>query len=324
MMVTLHRIICDGWSLGVLFYEIGNIYGAFAKDQPSPLPDLPIQYRDYVNWQRQQLQADALDAHLAYWKRQLANLPESLNLRPDKPRPIKPTFGGARHTLALSESLTHLLMALCRSEGVTLFIILLAAFKVVLYRISGQSDIVVGCPASTNRDHKETEMLIGLFGNLLPMRTDAGGNPSFRDLLRRVQATTLAATAHQDVPLGRLLGELQQEAGAVPQLPFQVVLAQAIYSLPAFELPGLGVELQSIETGKSKFDLTLWIYESKGILDGAIEYSTDLFDIPAIEQLADSYLKILETAAHAPETHLDSFPLSEGLDNRNGLAIANS
>jgi hypothetical protein len=208
LMLTMHHIISDGWSMGVLVQEMVTLYEAFTQGKPSPLSDLSIQYPDFVLWQREQLQGEVLDKSLFYWKQQLAGAPAGLELPEDFPRQAITRYRGAKKAVALPADLSVALKALSEREGVTMFMTLLAAFKTLCYRYTGQADLVVGTPIA-NRNRAETEPLIGFFVNTLVLRTDLSDDPTFTDLLRRVREVSLEAYAHQDVPFEKLVEELQ-------------------------------------------------------------------------------------------------------------------
>ncbi|MGH7927527.1 MAG: condensation domain-containing protein, partial [Candidatus Binatia bacterium] len=208
LLLTMHHIVSDGWSMGVLHRELSVLYEGFSRSQPSPLPELPIQYADFALWQRQWLEGPELDRQLSYWKKQLEGAPGILNLPTDRPRPAVQSYRGARRSFELSKEVTQKLKALSQTEGVTLFMSLLAACQSLLYRYTGQEDIVVGSPIA-NRTRTELEGLIGLFVNTLVLRTDLSGNPSFREVLQRVCRTALEAYEHQDLPFEKLVEELK-------------------------------------------------------------------------------------------------------------------
>ena len=210
LLITMHHIISDGWSLGVFVSELAALYEAYSKGEPSPLGELPIQYADFAVWQRNWLQGDVLQEQLDYWKQKLGGNPHPLELPTDRPRPAIQTFRGALESFELSEELSKALNDLSRSEDVTMFMTLLAAFKTLMYRYTGEEDILVGTPIA-NRNRVEIEGLIGFFVNTLVMRTDVSGNPSFKELLKRVREQSLEAYAHQDVPFEKLVEELQPE-----------------------------------------------------------------------------------------------------------------
>src|SRR6266496_3190761 len=224
LWLTLRHIVSDGWSMSVLFRELGVLYEAFLKDQPSPLADLPIQYADFALWQREWLQGEVLETQLDYWRKQLADTPAVLDLPTDNPRPALQTFNGAYHSLVLPRRLSDSVSALSRRSGTTLFMTLLAAFQALLGRYTNQEDVVVGTPIA-NRTRRETEDLIGFFVNTLVMRTDLSGNPSFRQLLHRVREVALQAYAHQDLPFEKLVQELKPERSLSHAPLFQVLFA---------------------------------------------------------------------------------------------------
>jgi NRPS condensation-like uncharacterized protein len=214
LLLVIHHILCDGWSLGVIVREITTLYQAFSLGQASPLPELPIQYADYAAWQREWFQGEVLEAQLAYWKQQLVGATTVLELPTDHPRPAAQSFRGAGQMLLVPSTVTEALKALSQRAGVTLFMTMLAAFQTLLHRYSGHAsrDIIVGTPIA-NRTHAETEGLIGYFANMLALRTDLAGDPSFLDLLRRVRETALGAYAHQDMPFEYLVEALGLEVG---------------------------------------------------------------------------------------------------------------
>ena len=222
LVLTVHHIVSDGWSQGVLVREVGALYKAFSEGGESPLGELPVQYADFARLQRNWLAGDVLDKHLDYWRRQLAGPLPILELPADRPRPEVQSFRGATLTAHLPASLSESLNAICRREGVTLFMLLLAAFKVLLHRYTGQDDVVIGAPIA-NRNRVEIEGLIGFFVNTLVLRTDLSGDPDFRELLARVRKVTLEAYARQDMPFELLVEELQPERDLSRNPLFQVM-----------------------------------------------------------------------------------------------------
>ena len=223
LLLTLHHIVSDGWSQGVLRRELTTLYNAFYSGKPSPLSELPVQYADYAFWQRTWLQGDVLERHVCYWKEHLAAAPALLELPTDRPRPTVQTFRGARKETLLSSELTEGIKVLGRQEGATLFMTLLAAFQVLLSRYSGQDQIVVGTPIA-NRTHAEVEGLIGLFLNTLALRGDLSGDPSFVEMLGRTREAALGAYAHQDLPFEKLVDELHPERTLSYSPIFQVMI----------------------------------------------------------------------------------------------------
>ncbi|MFB3092706.1 MAG: condensation domain-containing protein, partial [Dehalococcoidia bacterium] len=222
LMLTMHHVVSDGWSLNVLFRETTTLYQAFSTGEPSPLPEIPIQYADFALWQRQWLQGEELESQLAYWKEQLDGIPPVLELPTDRPRPAVETFRGAQQFLLLPDALTRSLKALSQREEVTLFMTLLAAFQTLLHRYTGQDDILVGFPIA-NRNRAEIEGLIGFFVNTLVLRTDLSGEPTFRELLGRVREVALDAYTHQDLPFEKLVAELHPERDISRNPLFQVI-----------------------------------------------------------------------------------------------------
>src|ERR687885_401863 len=292
LLLNLHHIICDGWSIGVLLRELGTLYTAFANNQPSPLPELPIQYADFAHWQRDWLQDEVLETHLAYWKQQLDNIP-LLNLPTDRSRPASPTYQGATQFLELPKSLSKELEALSQRQGVTLFMTLLAAFQTLLYRYTQQADIVVGS-AIANRNRHEIEGLIGFFVNSLVLRTDLSGNPTFLELLGRVREVALRAYAHQDLPFEKLVEELHPERNLSYHPLFQVVFSLQNTPIEALELPGLTLSRLDFDNPSAKFDLEFHMWESPEGLRGQVVYSTDLFDDTTITRMLGHFQTLLE------------------------------
>jgi amino acid adenylation domain-containing protein len=309
VILTMHHIISDGWSIGVLRREVEILYRAFSAGQASTLPELPLQYADYAVWQRECLQGEALQLQLDYWKQQLAGAPAVLELPTDRPRPLIQSFRGAHQSFALSSSLTLKLRALSRQQDVTMFMLLLGAFQILLMRYTGQEQISVGSPIS-GRNQVETEKLIGLFAYTLVLSTDLSGNPSLTDLLKRVRETALGAYAHQDVPFEKLVEELQPERSLTHSPLFQVMFI--LQNTPHREetaLPNLRLEAVSAEDGTAKFDLTLSMMESDAGLKASWEYSTDLFDAETIRRMTGHLERLLEGIVRDPSQRISRLPL---------------
>ncbi|MEH2069555.1 MAG: amino acid adenylation domain-containing protein [Nostoc sp.] len=306
LLLTIHHIAADGWSLNILLEELTALYSAFSQDLPSPLTDLSIQYADFAVWQRQWLQKEVLEEQLSYWKQQLADS-SVLNLPTDYPRPAIQTFNGKKQALEFPKFLLDELKALAQREGVTLFMTLLAAFQVLLHRYSQQDDIVVGSPIA-NRNRQEWESLIGMFVNTLVLRTDLGGNPSFSELLQRVREVAISAYAHQDLPFEKLVEEVRSQRDASRNPMFQVMFALENASTAVLELP-LKLELMAVETETSMFDLTLSLEETASGIAGNIEYNTDLFDTSTIERMAGHFQVLLEGIIASPKQRLSDLPL---------------
>ncbi|HYO95608.1 MAG TPA: condensation domain-containing protein, partial [Polyangiaceae bacterium] len=308
VLFTMHHIVSDGWSIGILVREVAALYPAFAAGLPSPLEELPIQYADFASWQRRWLQGEVLEAQLNYWKEQLANAPAMLELPTDFVRPAVQGFRGARETMLLSKELSTELKTFSQHEGVTLFMTLLAVFQALLSRYSGQEDILVGSPIA-NRNHAETEPLIGFFVNTLVLRTDFGGAPNGRELLAGVREMTLAAYAHQDVPFERLVDELQPERSLSHTPLFQVMFALQNAPIDMLELPGLKLSPVTTESGTANFDLTLTMVDDAGRLAGSLEYSTDLFERATISRMLTHFETLLEGVLREPERRLSELSL---------------
>ncbi|WP_316203134.1 MULTISPECIES: condensation domain-containing protein, partial [unclassified Bradyrhizobium] len=307
-VVVMHHIVSDGWSMGVLTREVGALYAAFVEDKPSPLPKLAVQYADYGLWQRGWLQGEALDRQVAYWKERLSGAPAALELPTDRPRPAVQSYHGASYSFTLPTGLTASLHELARREGATLFMVLLGAYQLLLSRYSGQDDIVVGSPIA-GRTHRELEGLIGFFVNTLALRTDLGGQPSFRELLGRVRETALGAYAHQDVPFEKLVVELNPVRDLSRQPLFQVLFALQNMPAETLELPGLALRRGDGEQATAKFDLSLYVHEREGRLEGRFEYATDLFEAATIERLSGHFGTLLEGIVAAPDARIGELAL---------------
>ena len=308
LLLTLHHIICDGWSLAVLFTELGEHYQAISKGRPSPLAELPIQYADFALWQRERLKRGELDGEIAYWKQQLAGAPPLLALPTDRPRPAAPTFRGARRTVVLPRDLVEALSGLSQREGVTLFMTLLAGFQALLSRYTGQEDLVVGTPIA-NRTREEMEELIGFFANLLVLRTDLSGDPTFRELLGRVREVTLGAYAHQELPFEKLVEELQPERNTSYSPLFQVMIILLNNPPGSYEIPGVEMESLEVDSKTAKFDLSLYLWEEEEGLKCSVEYSTDLFAALTIDRMLEHFEVLLTGAVSDPEARLSELPL---------------
>lgn len=308
LLLALHHIIADGWSMEILLQELSIFYTANFSGQPVALSQLPIQYADYAVWQRSWLEGHVLEQQLAYWQRQLAGAPTLLALPTDRPRPAVQTYNGAIYTFHLSPTLTRRLHGLSREEGVTLFMVLLAAFQVLLYRYSNQSDIVVGTPTS-GRVHRATEGVVGLFLNMLALRVQVSANLTYHDLLQKVRNVTLEAYMHQDIPFEKLVEKLQPERSLSHGPLFQVMLTLQNTPVGAIAMPGLSLEAFGGESRASKFDLTLGLHESSSGLQCVVEYSTDLFDEITIARMAGHFQTLLEGCAANPQLSLAELPL---------------
>ena len=312
LLLTLHHIAADGWSMGVLVGELAALYEAFSQGQPSPLPDLPIQYADFAVWQRNYLQGEVLERQLDYWKQRLAGAPERLQLPTDYPRPPQQSFRGDAVQIEIKAELTNALRRLSLEQGATLYMTLLTAFQLFLSRYSGQSDVVVGSPIA-NRNRREIEPLIGFFVNTLVLRADlsevAGQPPSFLEVLAQVQETTQAAYDHQDLPFERLVEEIQPGRNLNYNPLFQVVFALQNAPMGDFELPGLTVTQTSSGIQTTRFDLELYLWEMEDRLQGNCVYCTDLFDKPTIQRMMGHFETLLAGIVANPEQSIAELPL---------------
>ncbi|MFE1748583.1 condensation domain-containing protein [Coleofasciculus sp. H7-2] len=323
MLLNMHHIVSDGWSIGVLIKELAALYTTFASCRDGinpvsfPLPELPIQYADFAHWQREWLQGEVLETQLGYWRQQLAGI-SMLNLPTDRPRLAVQTYRGATQILQLPKSLSEALEALSQQEGVTLFMTLLAVFQILLYRYTQQEDIAVGSPIA-NRNRSEIEGLIGFFVNSLVLRTDLSGNPTFRSLLSRVKEVALGAYAHQDLPFEKLVEELHPERSLNQNPLFQVVFALQNAPMSALELPGLTLSPMEFYSQTTRFDLEfhlwekgqnngLWVDSSEGI-SGFVIYSTDLFDKATINRMLGHFKTLLEEIVANPEQRVANLSL---------------
>jgi amino acid adenylation domain-containing protein len=322
-LLTMHHIVSDGWSTGILIREMATLYVAFCAGGSSPLPALPIQYADFAHWQRQWLQGEVLETQIAYWKEQLAGAPTLIDLPTDHPRPAMQTFRGAHQSLVLPRHLKDGYKVLSRQEGVTLFMILLAAFKVLLSRYTSQDDLIVGTPIA-NRNRQETEGLIGFFVNALVLRTDLSGDPSFREFLRRVREVCLGAYSHQDLPFDRLVEELHLERDLSRNPLFQVMFALQNTPLRALALPGLTLSPVEGDSETAHFDLTLQIVDTEQELTAALVYNTDLFEAGTIVRMLGNFQTLLEAILADPEQRLSDLQLLTTTERQQLLAFAES
>jgi amino acid adenylation domain-containing protein len=308
LLLTLHHIIADGWSIGVLNRELSSLYGAYAQGMGASLHDLPVQYADYAIWQRQWLAGGLLERQIAYWREQLQGAPAELQLPRDRQRPPLPTFRGGRVAVHLSSWLHQSVDHLAKREGATLFMVALAAYQVLLARYSAQDDIVIGSVIAGRLDAR-TEDLIGFFVNTLPLRADLSTNPTFVELLEQVKRTTLGAYAHQDVPFEKLVTELRPERSLARQPIFQVALVLQNFPQQPLSLPGIHWSWLEAEHGSALFDLTLHLTETPQGLEAVFDYAVDVFDRSTIERLAESFAVLLEEIIRNPQAHIQALPL---------------
>ncbi len=308
LLFSVHHIIADGWSLGVLVRELSTLYAAACARTEASLPSLPIDYADYAVWQREWLRGEVLERQLEYWREQLAGAPSLLNLPTDFTRPAAKTYRGARLPLRLDPELVARLQTLSRSQGATLYMTLLAAFKTLLYRYSGQDDVVVGSPIA-NRTHSQTESLIGFFVNTLVLRSRLIREQPFSELLAEVRRTALAAYAHQDLPFELLVGDLHPDRSLGHSPLFQVMFALQNAPTEALALGELRLRPLAQEQPTAKFDLTLSLEETAGGLEGSWEYSTDLFEAATIARMTEHFAVLLCAIVQDPHQPLSRLPL---------------
>ncbi|RUT04339.1 hypothetical protein DSM106972_045670 [Dulcicalothrix desertica PCC 7102] len=314
LLCTMHHIISDGWSMGVLVGELVNFYKASVNKKPLSLPELPLQYADFAVWQRQWLQSHVLALQLAYWKQQLGGI-SVLQLPYSQPRPEKGTNRCIIHSFKLSVQLSQALQTLSREANATLFITMLAAFKTLLYRYSKQDDIVVGTDVA-NRNQAETEGLIGFFVNILVLRTYLGGCPSFRELLQRVREVALGAYAHQDLPFEKLVEELQPERHLNHTPLFQVLFVMDNVPKQNLELPDLTITPLEVNYGTAKFDLALFVAKTEQEIVGSWHYNADLFDAAAITRMTGHFETLLNNIVAQPDTRINTLEILTEAEKR--------
>lgn len=308
LLLTVHHIVFDGWSVGVLIKELTSLYRAYDSGDDSPLAELPVQYADYAEWQRDWLQAETLEQQLSYWKGQLGNATESLILPSTKSRPAVRSVEGAYQSFQLGPDLVLQLKTLGQNERSTLFMVLLAAFQVLLWRYSGQTDVVVGVPVS-NRNRAEIEGLIGLFVNMLVMRGDLSRDPNFREFLRRTREVALEAYAHQDLPFETLVESLPLGRDLNRTPLFQVMMAWQDRPLENLNLGTVQLQLEETDNRTAKFDITLQLTETENGIAGRWEYSTDLFEAIDIESMVTHFQELLKGIGENAEQPVSEIPI---------------
>jgi amino acid adenylation domain-containing protein len=308
LLLTMHHIVSDGWSMGILYRELSALYEAFCEGKPSPLSGLSIQYADFAVWQRDWLQGEVLESQLSYWKKQLEGIPAILNLPTDRPRPAVKSYRGAWRSIELSKVLSERLKAFSRKEGVTLFMTLLAAFQALLYRYTGQDDIVIGSPIA-NRNRAEIEGLVGFFVNMLVLRSNFSDNPTFKELLAQVREMALDAYEHQDLSFEKLVEKLQPERSLTHSPLFQVMFVLQNAPRTSLTFEELSASPVRIEAETAKFDLTLSMSETGEGMSGLVEYNSDLFDGATIDRLLDHFQILLEGIIGNPDQQISELPL---------------
>jgi alpha-ketoglutarate-dependent taurine dioxygenase len=307
LLLTLHHIIFDAWSFGILLQDTATLYEAAIAGKPSLLTELPVQYADFAVWQREWLEGGVLEEQLGYWRRQLAGS-TVLQLPTDRPRPASQTFHGARQLGQIPTELANALKELSSRHDATFYMTLLAAFKTLLHRYTGAEDVLVGSPIA-GRTRAETEELMGFFLNALPLRTDLSGDPAFTELLDRVRETTLGAYAHHDVPFEKLVEELRPERQITHSPFFRIWLVLQNAPMPAVELPGLSLSILQVDDGTSKFDLVLSMLETSEGLHTTWIYNTDLFDATTIARMAGHFETLLHSIAERPDAQLSALEI---------------
>src|SRR5688572_12526704 len=308
LLFTIHHIISDGWSLGIFIEELTSLYQTYLVEGPSPLGKLLVQYGDFAAWQENWLETTVRAAQLPYWEKQLSGTSSTLDLPFDYPRPSVQTFCGSREPVPLNSELGRQLRALSQKTGSTMFVLLLAAFKALLCRYTGQQDIRIGTPVA-GRPRPETEGLIGFFANMLVLRTEVSADLTFSELLDRVSETTMSALAHQDVPFEVLVEELNPERGLDQNPLFQIAFGLHKGQTHELHLPNVTLQRFEIDAGTSKFDLTLDLVDTGQELIGAFEYNSKLFDALTITRLAGHFVNLLEGIVADPQQQIYELPL---------------
>ncbi|HXO22425.1 MAG TPA: amino acid adenylation domain-containing protein [Thermoanaerobaculia bacterium] len=318
LLLTMHHIVSDGWSMAIFVDELAALYRAFSEGRPSPLPELPVQYADFARWQRQWLSGDVLDGQLAYWRQQLAGVPPRLRLPADRLRPDVQTTRGGTLPFRIAAPLAASLRALGRREGATLFMVLLTGWKILLRAYAGQDDFAVGTYFA-NRSRREVESLIGFFVNTLVLRTDLSGDPTGRELLARVRRTTLGAYAHSDLPFSKLVEALSPQRDPSHNPLFQVVLSLDNFPPPAETGAGLAAEPVPLHTGSSKFDLALEMKEAGEAIEGLLEFNSNLFEPATMVRMLTHYRTLLQQMVDAPDRSISTLSLADDTSHAGAL-----
>ena len=309
LLIVVHHIAFDGWSIGLLLQELATLYTAYSEGGTSPLPEPPIRYSDFACDQRQRLSGEVLDGHVAFWRTCLHGIPPHLALPFDHLVSAGRNYRGGRHPVVVGEELTEPLKALSRSEGVTLYMSLLAAFAALISRYTGEDDVMIGTPIAQRPMSAKTRALLGAFMNTVVLRTDLSGEPSFRELIARTRRTALAAYAHQELPYNILVGALNPDRDSTGPSLLQVMLIFQNMPDRPLELPGLKLELWDIHTGATRFDLTLELRERAGRIVGWFDYDRDLFNAGTIDGMAGHFQTLLGAALADPDRSVNKLPL---------------
>jgi len=308
LLINMHHIVSDAWSVSLLLEELSALYEAYSQGEQSPLAELPVQYADFTLWQRRLLSEEAIARQVDYWRGQLAGGPAPLVLPTDRPRPARRSYRGSQQEVRLSHETSEGLKRMSRREGATLFMTLLAAFQILLNRYSGQSDVAVGFPIA-NRSRLETEKLVGFFVNTLVIRADFSNDLSFREVLRQVRQAALGAYAHQDVPFERLVEELQPERDLTTSPLFQAMFVLQDAPLRRMEFSNITLEPLDVAYGVAKFDLLMNLWEWSEGTAGILQYNTDLFDASTIKRMADHFAVLLKAVIAGPAEKVSRLPL---------------
>jgi hypothetical protein len=319
LVVTMHHIVSDGWTLSLLLDEIGMFYAAYSRGQRLTLESPQLQYADYAAWQRQWMDGERLEQQLAYWRTHLAGVSAVLPLPTDRPRPATQTYRGARRSLVIGKEIAAAVKALSGRAGVTPYVTLLAAVQMLIARWTGHTDIAVGSPVAGRR-LRQTETIAGLFVNTVVMRTDLSGNPSFTELLGRARAVALDAYAHQDVPFEKVAAELSPVRDGARQPLFQVMLVLQNQPMPGWRWSELDVGAMEIERGAAKFDVSIHLVETAEGFVGFMEYATDLFELTTIDRLAESFTELLTNVTCQSERPIFESPLRTTMEHDRDLA----
>ncbi|NVJ26526.1 amino acid adenylation domain-containing protein, partial [Myxococcus sp. AM011] len=323
LLLNMHHIVSDGWSMDVLVREMAALYKASCAGQPSPLPELPVQYADYSVWQRSWLRGETLDTQLSWWREHLEGAPATLELPTDRPRPAVQSYRGATTPVHLPRELSEALKAACQQEGVTPYMALLAGWQLLLSRYSGQDDITVGSPIAGRRV-AELEGLIGFFVNTLVLRARLNPRANFRELLAQVRQSTLVAFEHQDVPFEKLVEELAPKRSLSHSPLFQVSFTLQNTPASALSLPGLSLRLMELQSHVARFDLALILTDTPEGFGGTLEYNTDLFDVSTVARLVTHFQALLRAALRSPDTRVDSLSLLTGAERQQVLVDWNA
>ncbi|MBB5066902.1 condensation domain-containing protein, partial [Granulicella mallensis] len=308
LLVTMHHIVSDGWSIGVLVKDFSRLYSLYRAGEVDSEPVSAIQYVDYAVWQHRWLGGDRREAQGAYWETALSGAPALLELPIDYPRPAQQRYEGRQVRLSFDATLTGELKALSQRHGTTLFMTVLAAWATVLSRLSGQQDVVIGTPVA-NRTQRETEELIGFFVNMLSLRVDFTGQPTVSELLRRVRETAIGAQAHQELPFEQVVERIKPSRSQAHSPIFQVMFAWQNNEVSDLELPGLHLSGLESESSVAKFDLTLNLSETDDEIEGILEYSTALFKSETVERYGRYLVRLLEAMTRGEDERVSQLPM---------------